>query len=299
MVPLISVVVPTYNRAHLIPRALSSALGQSHREIELIVVDDGSTDGTAELLARPSDPRIRYIQHEVRRNAAAARNTGIRAASGSFVAFLDSDDEWLPTHLERKLRLLMESPHGGVFGSFRVMRDGRSREHRSDWNGAGSLAEAILSGTADARTSTFLFRREALLGVMFDEELEKHQDWDLAIRIEDRFGLCCDARISVLIHADGPERLSASMNHPATRRFLQRHAERLAGRELAAFYLRLALATLQAEGTTPHFWNYLEDAQLSGGVTGARGRLLLRALSHRQSHSAVLLGLSAYRRIRG
>ena len=108
--PTVSVVIPTYNRADVLPRAIDSALGQSVADIEVVVVDDGSTDDTEALVADYEDDRLRYVAHETNRGANVARNTGIEAADGEYIAFLDSDDEWKPTKLERQLERLEGEP---------------------------------------------------------------------------------------------------------------------------------------------------------------------------------------------
>lgn len=102
--PLISVVIPTYNRRRYIVESLESVLDQSFRDFEILVVDDGSTDGTEEVL-RPYADRIRYMRQD-NRGAAAARNLGVRCARGSYIAFMDSDDLAAPHHLERLYEFL-------------------------------------------------------------------------------------------------------------------------------------------------------------------------------------------------
>ena len=97
--PLVSVIIPAYNRAHLVGRAIASVFAQSYRNFEIIVVDDASTDDLAATLAEAGGLQLRCITHPRNRGAAAARNTGIAAASGEFVAFLDSDDVWFPDKL--------------------------------------------------------------------------------------------------------------------------------------------------------------------------------------------------------
>jgi glycosyltransferase involved in cell wall biosynthesis len=110
LTPLVSVVIPAYNRRDCIERAVASIQRQTHENWEALVVDDGSTDGTrglVETLAR-RDSRIRLIRHERNRGAQAARNSGIDTARGEWIAFLDSDDTWLPQSLEVRLRLARE-----------------------------------------------------------------------------------------------------------------------------------------------------------------------------------------------
>jgi len=106
---LISVVIPTYNRKHLLQKAIASVLNQTYSNFELIVVDDCSTDSTEHFMKSLSDKRIRYIKHEKTKHASASRNTGIRLSKGEFIAFLDDDDRWLPTKLEKQLKLLQNS----------------------------------------------------------------------------------------------------------------------------------------------------------------------------------------------
>ena len=97
--PLFSIIIPTYNRAHILPRTIASVLAQTYSNWECIIVDDGSTDTTKDLIASYSDTRIKYVyQHNAERSA--ARNNGIRHAQGEYICFLDSDDEYLPEHLE-------------------------------------------------------------------------------------------------------------------------------------------------------------------------------------------------------
>src|SRR6185437_6540351 len=99
----ISVIIPLYNRREEIGRAIASALRQSRAPHEVVVVDDASRDGSADAVAALGDTRIRLLRHEQNRGAAAARNTGIEAATGEWIALLDSDDEWEPEKLARQL----------------------------------------------------------------------------------------------------------------------------------------------------------------------------------------------------
>lgn len=101
--PHFSVIVPAYNRAALLPRAVESVLDQSYRDFELLVVDDGSTDDTGERVGRFSDRRLRYVRHGTNLGQHRALNTGLELATGSYVSFLDSDDEWAPEMLAKVL----------------------------------------------------------------------------------------------------------------------------------------------------------------------------------------------------
>ncbi len=100
--PTVSVVIPTYNRAHLVGRAIQSVLNQTYHDFEIIIVDDGSIDNTEDVVKSLNDPSIRYTRHDQNRGGSAARNTGIKMARGEYVAFQDSDDEYLPEKVESR-----------------------------------------------------------------------------------------------------------------------------------------------------------------------------------------------------
>jgi glycosyltransferase involved in cell wall biosynthesis len=106
----VSAVIPTYNRAYIILEALESVRTQTYRDFEIIVVDDGSIDGTAELVKSLGSEQIRYIRHERNKGCSAAYNTGIAAASGDLVGFLDSDDKWKPDYLEQQVSFFKRHP---------------------------------------------------------------------------------------------------------------------------------------------------------------------------------------------
>lgn len=118
----VSVIIPTYNRGYIIHEALESAFNQTHRDFEVIVVDDGSTDDTRRVVERFPSEQIRYLRHEKNRGNGATCNDGIRAASGDAIAFLDSDDMWMPENLERQVSFLARHPEvDAVFTDARIV----------------------------------------------------------------------------------------------------------------------------------------------------------------------------------
>jgi len=102
---LVTIVIPTYNRGYILSRAIKSVLNQTYQNMEIIIVDDGSKDNTEEVVKKFTDTRIQYIRHSENRGLSAARNTGIKNSKSDFVAFLDSDDEYLPEKIEKSLEV--------------------------------------------------------------------------------------------------------------------------------------------------------------------------------------------------
>ncbi len=126
MTPFVSVVIPVYNRAAVLGEALRSVLAQSERDLEIVVVDDGSTDDPKAVADALGDPRIRFVRQD-NRGGGAARNTGVREAQGRFIAFLDSDDAFLPDHLATMRRLLEGTTRTAGYARILVDRgDGRA-----------------------------------------------------------------------------------------------------------------------------------------------------------------------------
>ncbi|MFC6716044.1 glycosyltransferase family 2 protein [Natrialbaceae archaeon GCM10025810] len=212
--PEVSVVVPTYNRAEVIPRALDSVLDQTFDDFELIVVDDGSTDHTCSVLDRYRDPRITTVSHSTNQGGSAARNTGIRMTSGEKIAFLDSDDYWHPTKLEkqvgeleslpddwiatycgthhisnRELRGVTKGPFedrlSGLIERLRSRLESGDRDYHIPDKGGEDLIPYVLSGEFElGGASTLLVDRDAVTQVGgFDERFPRHQDWEFLIRL--------------------------------------------------------------------------------------------------------------------
>jgi len=181
----VSVIIPTYNRAHLIRKAIQSVLNQTYRNFEVIIVDDGSTDNTAKVVESFKDKRIKYLRHEKNQGAPAARNTGIEIAKGQYIGFLDSDDEWLPGKLEKSLREFQISPPevGLVYSNFWLVRDAKNRKPFLNEGGPeGRISRALLRKSY-IQMGAALIKTSCLGNIRFDEELPKGQDRDFFIRI--------------------------------------------------------------------------------------------------------------------
>ena len=181
---LVSVVIPTFNRAGMVGRAIQSVLKQSYGHIELIVVDDGSNDNTHLVVTSFNDDRVNYIRLRSNMGGAFARNVGIDIASGEFIAFLDSDDEWLPLKLEKQVNFFKNCTVnvGAVYCLYYVRNDSL-REFSIEIK-SGDLFLEFLRGWCPSITSAIMFRSEVFIKAgKFDENFVSFQDYDLWIRI--------------------------------------------------------------------------------------------------------------------
>jgi len=188
--PLVSVVIPAYNTEKYIGQAIASALQQTLRDIEVIVVDDGSTDGTASVVDAYADPRVRYIYQD-NQERSAARNHGLALANAEYVAFLDADDWWAPTKLERQIALFEVNPRLGLVGCWlQPIAPGGAAlpllKGFLDSNEAGGISvfERLLFGGLPGPGSTVVVPRTVLseLGG-FRTDLHYGEDWEFALRI--------------------------------------------------------------------------------------------------------------------
>jgi glycosyltransferase involved in cell wall biosynthesis len=195
--PLVTVVVPAYNAGRFLAEAIRSAQRQTYERVEILVVDDGSTDDTAEQVhaLTAADPRVRLLRQE-NGGVAAARNRGIEAARGAFVAPLDADDLWYPEKLARQVQAMMAADEtvGLVYtGWERLEEDGRPvpGSVRAP-KGGGEMADRLVLGNVISCASVPLFRRACLdvVGGYDDHRRFRGQgceDWDLYLRMAERY----------------------------------------------------------------------------------------------------------------
>ncbi|RKT99077.1 hypothetical protein C7H84_33330 [Burkholderia sp. Nafp2/4-1b] len=210
---LISVVIPTYNRAHTIGRAIRSVLGQTYAPLEIVVVDDCSTDDTEAVVRAIGADNLIYVCNDRNLKGGASRNRGVRLANGELIAFLDSDDEWMPEKLALQYselgraadpgraicytRLLLSHPGGHLLKPDRGLAQGES------------IADYLFRQGGYVQTSSLLMPAKLLHAHPFDVNLKKHQDWDLTLRLErDGFEFrYVDAPLTIW-HQDGQQRVS-------------------------------------------------------------------------------------------
>ena len=168
------------------PRAINSVLNQEYRDLEIIVVDDAGTDNTEEVVAAIGDDRVRYVRHEENKRVAAARNTGVRAARGTFIGFLDSDDEWLPSKLVKQLAALDDEEVDIVYAGWEwVDASTGAVQHSRIPNVAGRYGDRprwSLNLTHD-----FLVRAYVLRDEPYREELLNYMEYDILLRYSARY----------------------------------------------------------------------------------------------------------------
>lgn len=187
----VSIILPTYNRAHCIKRAVDSVLCQTYPHWELLVVDDGSTDNTEEVIAAyaASDERVRYCGQSFNRGVSAARNEGIRQVRYDYIAFQDSDDVWHEDKLEKQMRIFEENPDAGLVycavqgtkqdGSpVRIPDNSMERQFLR-----GNLYQLLLQGNVIGAPAVVMRKECAVQCGGFDETLSCLEDWELFLRI--------------------------------------------------------------------------------------------------------------------
>jgi glycosyltransferase involved in cell wall biosynthesis len=219
----VSVIIPTYNRAATILRAVRSVQAQTYQDYELVIVDDGSLDDTAEILASLNEPRLRLIRHTTNSGSARARNTGVSEARGDFIAFLDSDDEWLPEKLAHQMEVVHKQP-GGITANvsgFYLYDDANIRRTQVPGQ-PGSWHRHLLMGCGLGEGTTLLVARQAFDQVGdFDTCLRRYADWDWLLRYTRLYPLTVTPEpLAVVYRASAPR---AQVVEGAAVQFLEKH----------------------------------------------------------------------------
>ncbi|HEY6334321.1 MAG TPA: glycosyltransferase family 2 protein [Alphaproteobacteria bacterium] len=243
----VSVVMPVYNRAALVARALESVLCQELREFEIVVVDDGSTDDLEGSLAPFSSAPIRLLRQDANTGSAAARNRGIREARGEYIAFLDSDDEWLPGKVTRQLASLEASPReaGVSITGYFLMRDRLGRCESRPLTAQRDWYRYLLGGCTVSMGSCALMRRGIFDEIgFFDEEMRRLYDWDWLLRYTRTQGIANLAEPLAIVHT-GTNWPSVESVERSTHQLRERHERAIAARSSSE--RRYFLSTLDYE----------------------------------------------------
>jgi len=237
----VSVIIPTYNRADLLPEAIDSVLAQTWKEMEIIVVDDGSTDRTKETVRRYDD-RVRYFYKE-NGGPSSARNMGIKKAKGTHVAFLDSDDVWEPEKLRIQMDFMREHPEiKFVCTDSSLIGSRKSRERKLRKDSMGHLFP-ILYLNSFVRTSTALMVKECFQEIgYFDERYRSVEDYDVWLRVAKRFPIAYlnQPLVRYRKHEDNVSRDKITLRHNALR-VLEAHYD---PRQISARTHRIRMSNL-------------------------------------------------------
>lgn len=219
--PLVSCIIPSYKRNDMITRSIDSVLAQTYSNIEVLVVDDnekGSTYslGLQEIMNGYNNERIKLLTQPCHINGAAARNFGIKHSNGEYIAFLDDDDEWLPTKIEKQVDFLVHnSEYAGASTLSAIYTNGRLKCKSSKYD-VDNLQYKVLIRQVDICTSTFLARKSALLAMgAFDEHLIRHQDLQLFVAFLETFKIGLIPEVLVKMHSD------SEINRPNVQKLIQ------------------------------------------------------------------------------
>lgn len=218
-----SVLIPTYNREKTIHRAVQSVLQQTFQDFEIVIVDDGSQDATAEIINEMNDSRIKFVCHPKNLGTAEARNTGVRSSSGKYIAFLDSDDEWLPEKLSHQMEQIHKYREGIIanvsgyflYDEFNIKRKQIPSQHNTSY-------KQLLMGCGLGEGTTLIVSREAFEHVgYFDSTLPRYGDWDWLLRFTKYYQLSVTPEpLAIVYRASTP---SAKIVETAAIRFLRKH----------------------------------------------------------------------------
>ena len=198
--PAVTVVIPAFNEAATIGAAIDSVIAQTFTDFELLIIDDGSTDGTASIAGQRDDPRITVHSFE-NKGLAASRNRGIDRAHGHYIAFLDADDLWLPEKLARQCRVLANHPDAALVYSWTdcIDEQGKFLRHGSHVQCEGQVYEQLLVRNFMDNGSSVMVTADVFSAIgLFNEDLPAGEDWDMWLRIAARYPLACAAHADVL-----------------------------------------------------------------------------------------------------
>ena len=215
---LVSVIIPTYKRrTGMVERAVKSVLNQSYQKLEIIIVDDSPADfefrdAIKNMLDRLNDDRVSYIRHVNNMGACAARNTGIEAAKGTYLAFLDDDDEWLPEKLEKQIKKIKIDKIGLVYCKQIVINDTlmeKKINNRKCYS--GMVFDKLIMDNFIGSTSFVLVKKECFQNVgMFNTKMESAQDGEMWLRIAKTYQVDYVDEPLVIYHVHGEERITTN-----------------------------------------------------------------------------------------
>ncbi|WP_158059677.1 glycosyltransferase family 2 protein [Halorussus halophilus] len=289
----VSVIIPTYNRADILPRAIDSVLDQTFEDFELLVVDDASTDETRDVVTGYDDERVTYLAHDENQGACAARNTGLEAATGEYIAYFDSDDVWHEEKLERQIDRLdaeaddwvaaycdFERDLPGASGTFEEVVAGMlgNDGDRKRKEGGRELIGDVLADTfVTCAGSTLVVKREIVEEIGgFDETLDRFQDPEFVVRVLEAGKLAYVDETLVTLYGTGSP--APEIIRGADEEYLDKHADYVEefearGHDIRSTHALLLAKEFYADGQllegTKHLSNASVDSSQYPGVAWA------------------------------
>lgn len=265
MKPLISIIIPTYNRENTIERAIRSASIQTYPNLEIIIVDDASTDNTKDKVKQIKDKRIVYLSHKTNKGASTARNTGIKKARGEYIAFLDSDDQWLAQKLEKQIAVLKRNPDCSVSYCRYYIVKGKKKK-LSVWpeikKYQGRINKQLLIGNFITTSSTLLKKKILEKSGLFDEKLPAYQDWEFFLRVSKFVNFAFVDEPLLNQYQDEKDRISANREKriQSIKYILKKHIKIIKkNRHIYARFLSMADYRLKAWLIEPENLRFLKE----------------------------------------
>ncbi len=262
--PTVSVIIPTYGEPDLLGGAIDSVLSQTYRDFELIVVDDNNPctaarEATEAVMSKYLKyEKVKYIKHSKNKNGAAARNTGLKEASGEYIAFLDSDDLYMPTRLEKCLSALCDAADPrcmGVYTGCEFRRNGKTYRLFSDIESGNFLRDTLATTFMFSTGSNIFMRREAIEAVCgFDENFLRHQDYEFLVRYFEKYDLLAIAEVLVIKNNDNKNLPNAERVREIKEQYIKKYTyiiDTLSDKDMryvySSQYIQIAEAYLQAK----------------------------------------------------
>lgn len=247
--PLVSVIIPVYNRENLIKKSIDSVLCQTYKNLEVIIIDDESTDNTGEVVKQINDERIKYYKNEKNLGPSGSRNKGIELSEGEFIAFQDSDDEWKMDKLEKQVILILNSP-GSIAAVYCGMEfiDNQTGEKIGENLREVNFRENFTKGSyfLTPSTQTVIIKRNVIKETgYFDERLFAQEDTELAIRISKKYDYAFVNESLVKVTRNHEQLMSNSQNYILSREIIyDKHKDYLSSKilfgsckQIANFYI--------------------------------------------------------------
>jgi len=273
---LVSAVIPTRNRPSLVLRAVKTALTQTHPNMEVVVVVDGPDNSTSKALAAIADSRLQIVTLPQPQGGSGARNAGVKAAHGDWIAFLDDDDEWMPSKIECQLSTALGSRHRIPVVSSRIIARTPGRDYvwpRRLPSPHEPISDYLFSrtslfqGEGLVQTSTLFTTREFLLKMPFRKGLKKHQDWDWLIRAGKQEGVgfeFADHPLAVWYTDQKRSSISNSDDWRFSMHWVREMHSCFTPQAYAGFVLIVVAGQAAAATTWREYWDLLSDSLESG-----------------------------------